>query len=296
MKFSKFLGVSILLGLPVSVSVTAQQDFSNVEITKITVAGTVTMLQGAGGNIGVSAGEDGILIIDDQFAPLADKIKAALASLDSGELKFVLNTHFHGDHTGGNAVFGLEALIIAHANVRQRLSTPQTVRGNSVPAQPESAWPVITFNDEMTIHFNGEDVMLFHAAAGHTDTDSLIYFSQSNVLHMGDHFFAGRFPFVDIGSGGTAQGMEQNVATALAEIPDDVKIIPGHGPLSTKADMKLYHDMLVDCIATVQKGIDGGKSLEDIQAAGLSSQWDGWGGGFINQERWITNIHQSLTQ
>jgi len=296
MKLSKLLTLSALVALAASVTATAQQDFSNVEIKIIPVAGTVSMLEGQGGNIGVSAGDDGILIIDDQFAPLADKIKAAIAEIGTGDLKFVLNTHFHGDHTGSNAIFGLEALIVAHDNVRQRLSTPQMVRGNAVDAQPKSAWPVITFAESMTVHFNGEDVMLFYAPAGHTDGDSIIYFAQSNVLHMGDHFFAGRFPFIDTGSGGTAQGMEANVARTLAEVPDDVKIIPGHGPLSTKADLQLYHEMLVDCIATVRKGIDGGKSLEEIQAAGLSSKWEGWGAGFINDEVFIASIHQSLTQ
>jgi len=290
----KVLGLALatfLAALPAA----AQRDFSGVEIKTIPVAGNVTMLEGSGGNIGVSAGADGLLIIDDQFAPLADKIKAALAAISSGDLVFVLNTHFHGDHAGGNEVFGLEAIIVAHANVRERLASGQGVRGQSVPAAPAVALPVITFDEGMSIHFNGEHIELFYAPAGHTDTDSIIYFHGSNVVHMGDHFFAGRFPFIDIASGGSAKGYERNVGRALQEIPDDVKIIPGHGPLSEKKDLQLFHDMLVSSIETVQKGIDAGKSVDDIKATGLSSKWDGWGSGFINNDTWITTLFDSLS-
>lgn len=276
--------------------VLSQRNFDDVTIEIVPVAGNVSMLLGSGGNIGVSAGADGILIIDDQFAPLAEKIKAALGEISTGDLEFVLNTHYHGDHTGGNEVFGLEALIVAHENVLVRLSSPQTVRGNTTPAAPVQARPVITFDESMSIHFNGEEISLFHVPAGHTDGDSVIYFHDSNVVHMGDHFFAGRFPFVDLGAGGTAQGMAANVGSVLERAPDDVKIIPGHGPLSTKADLQLFHDMLQDTIETVQAGIDGGKSADEIKAAGLSDRWDGWGSGFINEEVWIDTIHQSLTQ
>ncbi len=157
-----------------------------MEIKTTKVAGNVHLLEGQGGNIAVSAGPDGLLIVDDQFAPLADKIKAALAAIDQGDLQYVLNTHQHGDHTGGNPVFGLEALIVAHENVRKRLSTEQTVRGKKVPPMAAAGLPVITFDDGLTIHFNGEAIRMVHAEPGHTDTDSLIYFPQSNVLHMGD--------------------------------------------------------------------------------------------------------------
>ena len=156
--------------------------------------------------------------------------------------------------------------------------------------------PIITFDEGLSIHFNGEHIQLFYAPAGHTDTDSIIYFRGSNVAHMGDHFFAGRFPFIDIGSGGSAKGYEENVGRALEAMPDDVKIIPGHGPLSEKKDLELFHDMLVDTIATVQNGIDADKSVDDVKAAGLSSKWDGWGSGFINDEVWITTLFDSLSQ
>ncbi|MEE2778668.1 MAG: MBL fold metallo-hydrolase [Acidobacteriota bacterium] len=280
----------------VAAPMAAQQNFDNVQIKATHVAGNVHMLEGAGGNIGVSAGEDGVLIIDDQFAPLADKIKAAVAGIQSGGLDYVLNTHWHGDHTGSNAILGLEATIVAHTNVRKRLSTTQTMRGSEIPASPKSAWPVITFDDSLSIHFNGERVMVRHSPAGHTDGDSMIFFADSNVLHMGDHFFVGRFPFVDIGSGGTVKGMAANVARVLEVLPEGAKIIPGHGPLAGRGELETYHRMLTDSIATLQKAIDGGKTVEQAQAAGLSSDWDGWGSGFINQDVWIQTVYTSLSQ
>jgi glyoxylase-like metal-dependent hydrolase (beta-lactamase superfamily II) len=271
-----------------------QQDFSKVQIKTTPVAGKVYMLEGAGGNIGVSAGDDGLLIVDDQFAPLADKIKAALAAIDDGDLAFVLNTHWHGDHTGGNPVFGLEALIVAHDNVRQRLSTEQTVRGNKVPPLPAAGLPVITFGEGMTIHFNGEAIRLVHAPAGHTDGDSLIYFPASKVLHMGDQFFNGRFPFVDLASGGTVQGLAKNVKMALDTFPADVKIIPGHGALAGRADLEAFQRMLEHSLATVKAGIAAGKTLEQLQQAGLGDQYKDWGSGFINLAFWIETVHDSL--
>jgi glyoxylase-like metal-dependent hydrolase (beta-lactamase superfamily II) len=271
-----------------------QQDFSKVEIKTTKIAGNVYMLEGAGGNIGVSAGPDGLLIVDDQFAPLADKIKAALAAIDQGDLRFVLNTHWHGDHTGGNPVLGLEALIVAHDNVRQRLSTEQTVRGQKVPPLPPAGLPVITFGEGLTIHFNGEGIVLVHAPAGHTDGDSIIFFPTSKVVHMGDDFFNGGFPFVDLAAGGSVQGVAKNVAMALEAFPEDVKFIPGHGPVGTRADLQKFHRMLVESMATVRTGIDAGKSLEDLQKAGVGDEWKAWGSGFIPTGFWIQTVYESL--
>ena len=272
-----------------------ERDFSKVQIKATPVAGKIHMLEGAGGNIGVSVGSDGILIVDDQFAPMADKIRAALKNLGTGDLAFVLNTHWHGDHTGGNASFGREATIIAHDNVRKRLSTDQQVLGNTVPATPKEGLPVITFDKSLTVHFNGEEIQVLHYPGGHTDGDSVIYFAGSNVAHLGDDFFAGRFPFVDTESGGNVVGLTENIAKILERLPNDVKIIPGHGPLSTKEDLRTYHRMLVETTAHVRKQIDAGKSLEAIQAAGLPEKWEEWGGGFINEKTWIGLIHTSLT-
>jgi glyoxylase-like metal-dependent hydrolase (beta-lactamase superfamily II) len=212
----------------------AQQDFSKVEMKATHVAGGIHMLEGSGGNIGVSVGRDGILIVDDQFAPLADKIRAALQKLGEGKLRFILNTHWHGDHTGGNAVFGPEAPIIAHANVRRRLESGMDAPGRQVPPAPREALPVVTFDHSLSIHFNDEEIRAIHFAHGHTDGDSVIVFTKSNVVHMGDHFFNGKFPFVDLASGGDVEGYARNVEAVIKQVPADAKVIPGHGPLARR--------------------------------------------------------------
>lgn len=273
-----------------------QQDFSKVEIKVVPAAGNIYMLEGAGGNIGVSAGSDGILIVDDQYAPLAEKIRAALKGINQGKLKFVLNTHWHGDHTGGNATFGPEAPIIAQENVRKRLMTPQHVRGNDIAASPAEALPVITFQESVTVYFNGEEIRVIHYPHGHTDGDSVIFFTKSNVVHMGDDFFAGRFPFVDLDSGGSVQGMTAGVEKVLAQIPADAKVIPGHGHLSTVADLKAYHHMLVETAAIVQKQIKAKKTLAQMKADGLPAEWKEWGSGFIKTDDWIETLYNSLTK
>ncbi|HJR09231.1 MAG TPA: MBL fold metallo-hydrolase [Pyrinomonadaceae bacterium] len=274
----------------------AQQDFSKVQMKATKVAGNVYMLEGAGGNIGVSVGTDGILIVDDQFAPLADKIRAALKELNPGQLRFVLNTHYHGDHTGSNVVFGKEATIIAHDNVRARLAAEQTVLGQKTPAAPKEALPVITYAASVSIHFNGEEIRVIHFPAGHTDGDSVMFFTASNVVHMGDHFFAGRFPFVDLDHGGSVAGMSKNVGEVIARVPADVRIIPGHGPLSTLDDLKLYRRMLTETSDIIRKQIAAGKTLEQVKAAGLPDEWKTWGTGFINTDRWIETVYNSISK
>jgi cyclase len=274
----------------------AQQDFSKVEMKATKVAGNVYMLEGAGGNIGVSVGADGLLIVDDQFAPLADKIRAALKQLGDGKLKFVLNTHYHGDHTGGNAQFGPEAPIVAHANVRKRLAVEQTVRGQKVAPSPKEALPVVTFDEALSVHFNGEEIRVIHFPHGHTDGDAVIFFTSSNVVHMGDDFFAGRFPFVDSDGGGDVLGLTQNVANIITRLPADVKLIPGHGPISTLDDLKNYHRMLTTTTDIIRKQIGAGKTLEQIKAAGLPAEWQPWGTGFIKTDVWIEQVYRSLTK
>jgi len=274
----------------------AQQDFSQVQMKATKVSGNIYMLEGAGGNIGVSAGADGLLIVDDQFAPLADKIRAALKEINPGQLRFVLNTHYHGDHTGSNRVFGREATIVAHDNVRARLATEQTVRGQKVPASPKEALPVVTFNESVSIHFNGEEIRIIHFPNGHTDGDSIMFFTASNVVHMGDHFFAGRFPFIDLEHGGSVEGLTRNIEAVIARVPADVKIIPGHGPLSTLDDLKLYRRMLGETTAFVRKGKAEGKTLEQLKAAGLPAEWKTWGTGFINTGVWIETIFNSTSK
>ena len=282
----------------IAVTASAQTDFSKVEIKVTKVAGNVYMLEGSGGNIGVSVGTDGILIVDDQFAPLADKIRAALKGLDQGKLRFILNTHWHGDHTGANAQFGPEATIIAHDNVRKRLSSEQKIPffKSTVPASPKEALPVITFDNSLSVHFNGEDIRAIHYPHGHTDGDSVIFFTASNVVHLGDDFFAGRFPFVDVDNGGNVVGLAKNVGEIITRIPAGAKLIPGHGPLSTIDDLKLYHRMLLETTDIVGKKIAGGKTLAEIKSEGLPEEWKSWGTGFIKTEAWIELIHISLTK
>lgn len=286
--------LSVCLG--VSAARAQQNDFSKVEIKAVKVAGSIYMLEGAGGNIGVSVGADGILIVDDQFAPLADKIRASLKTLGEGKLKFVLNTHWHPDHTGGNEKFGPEAPIIAHDNVRKRLAVEKKVLGNVVPASPKEALPVITFSQSLSVHFNGEEIRVIHFPHGHTDGDSVIFFTGSNVVHMGDDFFAGRFPFVDLENGGDVEGMAKNIADVIAQLPAGVKIIPGHGPVSTIDDLKLFHRMLVETTDIVRKRMAANKTLEQIKAEGLPTEWKSWGTGFIKTDQWIEIIHRSLSR
>jgi cyclase len=251
------------------------------------VAGAIHMLEGKGGNIGVSAGEDGLLIVDDQFASEEQKIRAALKGINPGPLKFVLNTHIHGDHTGGNEAFGGEATIIAHENVRSRLKDDE---------QPKVALPVVTYENSVSVHFNGEEIELIHFPSGHTDTDTVVFFRGSNVVHMGDHFFSGRFPFIDLGRNGSVAGYLKNVGAVLVDLPDDVKIIPGHGPLSSKADLKAFHTMIDTCYNAVKEQVAAGKSIEDIQKQGVPAAYKDWGWRFISEQRWITTLHADLTK
>lgn len=290
----RFVILLVLCVVPVAVH--AQTDYSKVEIKATKVAGNVYMLEGAGGNIGVSVGPDGILIVDDQFAPLADKIRAALKSLGEGKLRFILNTHWHGDHTGGNAQFGPEATIIAHDNVRKRLATEQQIPffKSTVPASPKEALPVITFDNSLSVNFNGEEIRAIHYPHGHTDGDSVIFFTSSNVVHLGDDFFAGRFPFVDVDNGGNVIGLAKNIGEIIPKIPAGAKLIPGHGALSTIDDLKAYHRMLLATIDVVRKKAAAGKSLDQIKTEGLPAEWKSWGEGFIKTDQWIELIYKSL--
>jgi cyclase len=271
----------------------AQQNFDKVEIKATHVAGSIHMLEGAGGNIGVSAGPDGVLLVDNQFLPLAAKIEAAVARINPGPLQFMLNTHWHGDHAGGNPHFGKKALIVAHKNVRVRLSNGAAAK----PAPPE-AWPVITVNDTASIHFNGEEIRLWHVGPGHTDGDVIVHFTKSGVIHMGDQFVNPRFPFVDFASGGDVEGYLKTVASVLAQCDDTVKIIPGHGPLATKADLQKFHDMIRATSALVKKALADGKTLEAIKADPAWKQWESFGaaGSFISTSRWIDALYNGLSK
>ena len=273
----------------------AQGNFDSVEIKTQKITDTVSMLIGAGGNIGVSVGDSGILVVDDQFEPLVPKIKAAIAELKAGDIDYVINTHWHFDHTGGNAKLGLEAAILAHENVRVRMAKGQETPRPTPPA-PEVALPVLTFKESTTIHWNGEAVDVIYLPNGHTDGDSVVFFRGSNVVHMGDHFFnGGTFPFVDLNSGGNAIGLRDNIKKVLSMVDDNTQIIPGHGPLGTKKDLARYHQMLDETIAHIKKSKDAGKSLDEAKAAGIPAAWQSLGeGGFIKTDQWIEFVYSSL--
>ena len=277
-----------LLVLVATTALAQQRDFSKVEVKATKVAGSVHMLVGAGGNIGVSVGDDGIVVIDDQYAPLAPKIEATLKTITDKPVRFIINTHFHGDHTGGNEHFGKSAPIVAHENVRKRLSA-------KTPATPAAALPVLTFNDSVTIHLNGEDVRAVHMPHGHTDGDAVIWFTKSNVVHMGDDFFNGNYPFVDRENGGSVKGLIVNIDKVLTLVPDDVKIIPGHGPLADKATLRTYATMLKETLAAVQAGIAAGKTAEQLKSEKALANWDAtWGNGFIKPDTWIDTLYGEL--
>jgi glyoxylase-like metal-dependent hydrolase (beta-lactamase superfamily II) len=264
----------------------AQEDFSKVEMKTSAVAGNVYVLMGSGGNIGVSAGPDGLLIVDDEFLPLAPMIEAALAQINPGKLKFVLNTHFHGDHTGANAHFGRQAPIIAHANVRKHLVRSATSVKESLP--------VVTFEDGLSVHFNGEEIRVVHVPNGHTDSDSIIYFTKSNVVHMGDQFFNGRFPNIDLGGGGDVRGYIRNVEKAIAATPAGAKIIPGHGPVGDVEDLKKFHAMLVGTSGWMEQQIAAGKSEQQVKGEGLPAEWKEWDKPPMGAGRWIEILYRGL--
>jgi cyclase len=278
-----------------ALAATAQdRDFSKVEVKAQKVAGNVYMLTGAGGNIGVSVGEDGVVIVDDQFAPLAPKIKEALKGISDKPIKFVLNTHYHGDHTGGNEVFGREAPIIAHDNVRKRLASGSKVFGNATPPAPKVALPVVTFGDRVSLHINGEEVRAVHFPNGHTDGDAVIYFTGSNVVHMGDDFFNGTFPFVDSENGGSVKGLIADLEKVLSTLPDDVKVIPGHGPLSDKPGLRKFADAMKGTWDAVAAGVAAGKTLDQLKSEKVLAQWDAMGQGFIKTDAWIERIYHEM--
>ena len=277
-----------------------ERDFSKVEIKVTKVAGAVYMLEGAGGNIGASIGEDGVAIVDDQFAPLADKIRAALKTITDKPLRFIINTHHHFDHTGGNAPLHKEATIIAHDNVRKRLASGSTIgNGGSMKMEqqpdPGEALPVITFAHDVKLHLNGEEIRALHLPHGHTDGDSIVYFTRSNVVHMGDNFVTYGFPFVDLLGGGSVKGMIAGLETAVAQLPADVKVIPGHGGLSTLGDVREQIKLLQDTLAAVSAGVKKGKTLEQLKQDKVLDPWKHKSGPFVTTDIFIETLYNELT-
>lgn len=281
-----------------AVAASAQQDFSAVQIETIPVAQGVHMLVGRGGNIAVASGEDGVIVIDDQFAPLHDKIVKAIAALRPEPIRFVLNTHWHGDHVGGNeALSGLGAVIVAHDNVRERMSTEQfnTLFDRRTPPAPPAALPIVTFGKDVTLHFNGEEIHVFHVPNAHTDGDSMVHFRKADVLHTGDVFFASGYPFIDRSSGGSINGLIAAVDRALDVAGPRTRIIPGHGPLSDEPGLVSYRAMLADVRDRVKAAMAAGKSLDAFVAEAPLADLDArWGGGFIDAPKLLQTVYQSL--
>ena len=276
----------------------AQDSMDEVEIESTALTPSIHVLTGRGGNMAVWTGEDGVFLVDDQYAPLTPKIRAAIAALTDRPIRFVINTHWHGDHTGGNENLGSTGtLIIAHDNVRERLATEQvsTIWDRTTPASPEGALPVVTFDESVTFHLGGEEIHVFHVEHAHTDGDAIVHFRTSNVLHMGDVFFNGLYPFIDTDSGGSIHGMIDAVQRALALCDDETRIVAGHGGVATLVDLRAYLDMLTgvrDAIATL---VDEGLDLEEIQERAPTAPWDDpWGRTWIDGPKFTEIVYGDL--
>jgi cyclase len=262
------------------------------EIQIIPVAGQVSMLVGNGGNIGIMAGVDGLLMVDTQYAQSAEPIRAAIAKIASGKPQYVINTHWHGDHTGGNLAFGADGVLVAHQNVRARLMSGG--RGSD-PAK-DGALPKITYDEGLTLHWNKESVHVVHIPVGHTDGDSVVFFPESNVLHMGDLFFNHMFPFVDLESGGSVRGYLQSVEAVLTQVGPDMKIIPGHGQLASREDLVATASMLRACIKIMEERIAQGLTIKQAVDAGLPEEYASWSWNFITTEKWLGTLYFDLSR
>ena len=276
----------------------AQQNFDKVEIKTQKLNDSTYMLVGAGGNMGLSVGEDAVFLIDDQYAPLTPKILAAIKALTQKPVTFVINTHWHGDHAGGNVNMGKAgALIIAHDNVRKRLSSDQfnELFKSSTPPMAKAGLPVVSFSQDVTFHLNGEEILAFHVPRAHTDGDAIIHFRKGNVIHTGDTYFNGLYPFIDSSSGGTPDGVIAAADRILAIADYNTKIIPGHGPLSNKAELKVYREMLATVTGRIRALLQQGKKLDDILAAKPTADFDErWGKGFLPPPKFVEMIVNGL--
>ncbi len=280
-----FATITMLLSVAVTSSVHAQ-DMADANITVQAAAGGVYMLQGPGGNIGVLATEKGLLLVDDKFAPLAEKIEIAMKGIEDKALKYVINTHYHGDHTGSNQFFSHKAPIFAHENVRNRLSSKADHHADSLP--------VVTYKDGITIYLDDEEVQLTHLPKGHTDGDTYVYFKKANVLHTGDLFFEVGFPYVDLKSGGSVKGYLANVRYMLKNTPDDVVIIPGHGKLTDKKSLLAFADMMEFSINKVAAALAAGKSEQQILTEGIGEKYQHLSWAFITEEKWLKTLLADL--
>ena len=262
-------------------------------IKAVHISGNYYLLKGGGVNVGVTAGDDGILIIDDHYSTMTDNVRAALREIGSDKPEFILNTHLHGDHTGGNEAFGKDSHIIAHKNVRKRLSIQTRGGDKSLPPMPAIGLPVITFDEGLSLHFNGEEIKVIHFSKGHTDGDAIVYFTKSNVYHLSDYYFEGRFPYVDLENGGNVANYLENVDKMILMISDDAKIVPGHGNVTSLDELKEYRSMLKETVKYVWNKMSRHQSLEDIIEKGLPKKYKKWHWNFITEKRWIETIYES---
>lgn len=277
----------------------AQRNFDTVQVRSIKITDSIYMLTGSGGNIGVCSGEDGVFIIDDQFAPLTKKISDSIAKINPKPIRFVMNTHWHGDHTGGNENMGKSgAIIVAHENVRKRMSAEHfnDFFKRTTPPSPKDALPVVTFTNNVDFHLNGDDIHIFHVNSAHTDGDAIIQFTKANVVHMGDVYFSGFYPIIDASSGGSLNGMIEAVDQVLPMLNDQTKIICGHGPLSNIIALKAYRNMLAAIRDRMVKLVSEGKTLDEVKAAKPTADFDEkWGNGFLPPDQFVTLLYSSLT-
>lgn len=276
------------------------QDPRPIRIRTTKLAENVYMLAGAGGNLGVSVGEDGVLLIDSEYAQLTEKVTAAIAELSDKPIRFVVNTHWHFDHVGGNeSLASAGALIVAHESVRERMSSEQVLGalGRRIPPSPAAALPVITYTEAMTFHWNGDEVRVLHVDPAHTDGDSFVRFRKANVLHVADVFFNGMYPFIDVEAGGSIDGMIKAVDRALELADEDTKIIPGHGPLAGAADLRAYREMLVTARDHIRALVEQGKSRDEVIAARPTKDLDEkWGRGGFTPDMWVGIVYDGMTR
>lgn len=302
-----FLGIfliAVLLLAPRLALAQQPPDFSKVEIKVTKVSGNIYMLEGAGGNIAASLGDDGILIVDTEYAPLAGKIQAALKGIGITDkpVRFVVDTHYHDDHSNGNPAFAAAgATVIANENLRKRLENGSSIGngpGGSInvqqAARPKEALPVVTYDDGINLYLNGEEIRVLHFPAAHTDGDSVIFFTTNKVVHMGDEFVRYGFPFIDLNGGGSVQGMIAACDKALAVFPPDTKVIPGHGALASMDDLRDYDKMLKDTTAAVQKALNNHETLAQMKEEKILAPWQKFSGNFVNSDAFIETIYNSL--